>query len=129
MSMIRKLLVQRGMGYDAGGSDSELRMLAVLREAGLPEPVQQYRVRVGRRNYVLDFAWPDRQVFAEYYGLAVHSGASSVAYDNNRITELAVAGWKPLIFTDASTDSEIVALTKRALFGEGVVPLVHRLGA
>ena len=48
----------------------------VIRDAGLPEPVQQHPVWADGRRYVLDFAWPERRVFVEYYGLAVHSGAS-----------------------------------------------------
>jgi hypothetical protein len=130
MSVVRSLLAERGIGFDPGGSGSELRLLRVLRDAEVPLPAQQYRLRVRGRTYVLDFAWPDREVFAEYYGLVVHSGASAVAYDSQRITDLAVAtGWTPLIFTDATPDSEIVAVVKAALAGPGVVPLVHRLGA
>ena len=59
---------------------------------GCREPVQQYPVRVDGRPYVLDFAWPEQRVFAEYYGLAVHSGASAVAYDSDRLTALVGRG-------------------------------------
>ena len=54
-------------------------------------------------------------VFAEYYGLAVHSGASSVAYDSERTTLLVTAGWTPLIFTDATPDRQVVEATLAAL--------------
>jgi hypothetical protein len=116
MSTIRSLLAQRGIGFHPGGSASELHVLDVVTRAGLPVPVQQHRVQVGTKAYVLDLAWPDRKAFAEYYGLAVHSGPSAVAYDNARITDLALAGWTPLIFTDASSDREIVEKVAGALF-------------
>jgi hypothetical protein len=111
----KELLAKRDGSFDPGGSASELRVLAVLREAGVPAPVQQFRVRVGSRSFELDFAWPDRRVLAEYYGLAVHSGASAVAHDNSRLTALAAVGWKPLVFTDASSDQEIVERVRQAL--------------
>lgn len=100
---------------DPGGSASELHVLHVVREAGLPAPVQQFPVRVGDQSFVLDFAWPDRRVFAEYYGLAVHSGASAVARDSARLTALAGAAWHPLIFTDATPDQQIVRDVANAL--------------
>jgi hypothetical protein len=115
MSMIREALASRGSGYDPGGSNSELRVLDVLRKAGVALPVQQFRVQIGRRRYVLDYAYPDFMIFAEYYGLAVHMGASAVAHDNARLTDLVAAGWLPLVFTDSSSDREIVERTTAAL--------------
>jgi hypothetical protein len=38
-----------------------------------------------------------------------------VAYDSDRITDLAAIGWKPLIFTDANSDRDIVIRTAKAL--------------
>jgi hypothetical protein len=115
LQIAKELLAQRDESFDPGGSASELRLLAVLRHAGVPAPVQQYHVRVDDHPYELDFAWPDQRVFAEYYGLAVHSGASAVAYDSSRLTAMVAAGWKPLVFTDASPDHEIVKRARGAL--------------
>ena len=108
LRVVQGLLAERDESFDPGGSASELRVLAVLREAGVPAPVQQYRVRVGTRTYALDFAWPEQRVFAEYYGLAVHSGVSAVASDSARLTALVAAGWRPLVFTESTPDREIV---------------------
>src|SRR5262249_25039725 len=41
MSIVRALLAERGVGFDPGGSRSELQLLDVFRRAGLPMPVQQ----------------------------------------------------------------------------------------
>jgi hypothetical protein len=108
LGIIKRLLAQRDASFDPGGSASELHVLQVIREAGLLEPVQQYPVRIRGRSYVLDFAWPDQRVFVEYYGLAVHSGASAVAHDSERLTALVGAEWRPLVFTDATPDQQIV---------------------
>jgi hypothetical protein len=108
LRLIQRLLEERDESFDPGGSASELEVLRVLREAGVPLPVQQHRVRVDGRTFVLDFAWPKQKVFAEYYGLAVHSGPSAVASDSSRLTALVAAGWRPLVFTETTTDREIV---------------------
>jgi hypothetical protein len=115
LRLVQKLLAERDASFDPGGSSSELRVLAVLRQAGVPAPVQQYRVRVDSRSYELDFAWPEQRVFAEYYGLAVHSGASAVAYDNSRLTAMVGQGWRPLVFTDATPDREIIERAQEVL--------------
>jgi hypothetical protein len=108
LGVVKVLLSQRDAAFDPGGSASELHVLQVIRDAGLTAPVQQYPVRVGERTYVLDFAWPDRKLFVEYYGLAVHSGASAVAHDNRRLTAMVGEDWRPLVFTDSTSDHEIV---------------------
>jgi hypothetical protein len=115
LRFIQRLLAERDESFDPGGSASELEVLRVLREAGVPLPVQQYRVRVDGRTFVLDFAWPEQRLFAEYYGLAVHSGASAVASDNSRLTALVGAGWRPLVFTESTADHEILRSVANAL--------------
>jgi hypothetical protein len=115
LGVVKALVAQRDASFDPGGSASELHVLEVIRCAGLVAPVQQYSIRVEGRSYRLDFAWPSHRVFAEYYGLAVHSGVSAVASDSERLTALARIGWRPLVFTDATTDHEIVRSVAEAL--------------
>ena len=115
LSVIKTLLAQRDESFNPGGSGSELDVLQVIRDAGLPAPVQQYPVRVAGQRYDLDYAWPDQKIFLEYYGLAVHSGASAVAYDSRRQTALVAVGWRPVIFTDSTTDSEMVRALRAVL--------------
>ncbi len=120
MSVVRSLLASRGVGFNPGGSGSELYVLEVLRRARLPLPVQQHVVRVGTKTYRPDFAWPACKVFAEYYGLPFHIGASAVTADSERLTALSAAGWLPLVFTQATSDREIVERTIAALHQRGV---------
>ena len=120
MSIVRELLSTRDADYHAGGSGAELRVLRVLRRARLPRPVQQYRVKLNGKTYFLDWAWPQYKVFGEYYGLFFHQGAGAVAYDSERITALSSAGWLPLIFTEETSDRDIVERTIAALRNRGV---------
>jgi very-short-patch-repair endonuclease len=115
LGVVKGLLAARDASFDPGGSASELHVLQVIRDAGLPAPVQQYRVKAGDRSYVLDFAWPDRRLLVEYYGLAVHSGASAVAHDNERLRALVGAGWRTLVFTDDTSDQQMVRDVANAL--------------
>jgi len=108
LSAVKQLLAQRDADFHPGGSVSELDVLQVIRDAGLPVPIQQLPVKVDGRTYYPDFAWPDRRIFAEYYGLAVHSGASAVSYDNERLTALVAIGWRPLVFDETTTERTIV---------------------
>jgi len=108
LSVVKGLLAQRDADFHPGGSASELDVLRIIRDAGLPLPVQQLPVSVEGRTYYPDFAWPDRRIFAEYYGLAVHSGASSVSRDNDRLSALVAAGWRPLVFDETTAERTIV---------------------
>jgi len=115
LSVIKALLAQRDESFNPGGSNSELDVLHVIRAAQLPLPVQQYRVRVSGHRYDLDYAWPERKLFLEYYGLPVHSGASAVAHDSRRQTALVANGWRPIVFTDETSDSEMVRVLRAVL--------------
>ena len=115
LTIVQGLLHDRGVGYNPGGSGAELRVLRVLTGAGIPPPAQQHRVVVDGRTYFLDYAYTEVRRFIEYYELRSHSTASAVAYDSDRITDLSTIGWKPLIFTDANSDRDIVVRTAKAL--------------
>ena len=108
LSIVKHLLTQRDAGFHPGGSASELEVLRVIRDAGLPLPVQQYAVHAGGHRYELDFAWPKQKVFVEYSGLAVHSGPSAVAHDNERSSALSAAHWQGLVFDETTPDVRIV---------------------
>ena len=119
MSVVRSLLAERGIGFDPGGSRSELHLLDVLRRTGLPLPVQQPpESRSEPNTFRPDFA-PDLMI-CEYYGMPFHTGTSAVVADSRRLTALSAAGWLPLVFTHASTDREIVDRITAALEQRGV---------
>lgn len=57
---------QRGPGLSQ--SEAEERFLALIREAGLPEPETNVRIH----GYEVDFLWRDQQVVVEIDGFRFH---------------------------------------------------------
>ena len=73
-------------------STPELRLLQLLRAAGLPEPVPQHRVDLSpTRWFRLDFAWPEAKVYCEFDPYKWHGGRDKYMSDTNRRLELADA--------------------------------------
>jgi very-short-patch-repair endonuclease len=77
-------------------SDLEEAFLALVRKAGLPEPVVN--------GYVLglevDFHWPQLKLIVETDGGPWHATPRRVQGDKRRDAELLVHGWRTLRFTD-----------------------------
>lgn len=70
-------------------------LIQMLRDAGLPLPVREYRVG----PYILDAAYPDTKVALEADGLAAHGSAPALVHDLRRQNYLLLAGWRPFRFT------------------------------
>lgn len=115
MSKIRSLLAVRDPNYNPGGSRSELNILDLVRSADLPEPIQQFEVRVKGKTYYLDYAWPEYVAYCEWYGLPWHIGATAVAHDSQRITDMSGIGWRPVIFTEISSPKSVIRDIRNAL--------------
>lgn len=79
-------------------NDLETDAIRVLRSFGLPEPVRQYRVRVGGRSVRFDLAYPERSLAIELDGLG-HIATFQADHDRHNLTELA--GYRTLRFTSA----------------------------
>lgn len=80
-------------------SPQETRLRLVLRSAGLPAPVAQFRV-FDPDGFVarVDFAYPELRIAIEYDG-AWHGERGQFARDRRRLTRLAAAGWRVLFVT------------------------------
>ena len=114
-TVMRKLLDDRAAGPDLGDSDAEARIARWLIAAGLPRPVQQHRVRVGRRTYKLDLAYPNRRIGIEYDGWPTHGTRSAFDADRIRDIDIEDADWRILHFTSNSTRNFVVERVRRAL--------------
>ena len=79
-------------------SGFERLVLSVLRQAGLPTPVLQHEIRLGRRTYRLDLAYPDHRLAIELDG-TVHLERAVWQHDHERQNALVLAGWTVLRFT------------------------------
>lgn len=112
---MRLVLAERAPGYDPGGSDRERAVLRALASAGVPLPVQQHRVRLGKRTYILDYAYPAALLALEFDGFETHGTLSAFHADRERSRALVAAGWALLQVTARTRTKDLVADVTAAL--------------
>lgn len=81
---------------DETDSDLEDVFLAVIRSAGVPEPLTQQKLC----GFRVDFLWPDLRLVVETDGLQFHRTREQQAKDRRRDQRLTAAGYTCLRFTD-----------------------------
>ena len=96
------------------GSDGEVLLLQLLRGAGLPDPVRQYRIG----STFFDMAWPDRRVLVELDG-GEHRTAERQRRDARKQNHAVLDGWTVLRFTwdRVELEPEAVAAEVRTALG------------
>jgi len=114
-TVMRALLDERMSGFHAGDSRNELRLARWLAAAGLPRPVQQYRVRLGGKTRRLDLAYPPEKIDIEYDGWDTHRVRSAFDSDRERDMLLELDGWLVLRFTSRQGRATVVERVARAL--------------
>lgn len=65
---------------------------------GLPSYSYQHEVKVGRKTYYIDFAYPEVMLAIEVDGYEQRAERQSLDYDNERANALTLAGWTLLRF-------------------------------
>ncbi|MDA8047182.1 MAG: type IV toxin-antitoxin system AbiEi family antitoxin domain-containing protein [Actinomycetota bacterium] len=113
ISPMKAALRDRGLDYDPADNGGEQRMDRLWDELGLPTSERQYKVRVGRRTYVLDRAIVALKIGIEWNGRERHELRSRFYYDADRRNDLLQAGWLILDFT-MRTDPRRLARTVSA---------------
>jgi hypothetical protein len=84
----------------------EVRLLQLMRTAGLPEPVPQHRVALSAsRWYQLDFAWPHARVFCEFDSYKWHGSRTRYMRTTRRRLELERHEWYGVPVTDDELDA------------------------
>jgi very-short-patch-repair endonuclease len=91
---LRSLLAQRG-GARRTRSWGERRLLALIREAGLPVPLTN-RMLLG---FQVDAVWPDLKLVVEIDGYEFHGDRESFENDRARDAKLVTAGYRVIRFT------------------------------
>jgi predicted transcriptional regulator of viral defense system len=115
MSRVHHVLRKRLPGYEPGESDLEMRVLRAVVGAGLPEPVQQYRVALAGRRCRIDLAYPELALAIEVDGWEHHRTRTAFDSDRARENDLVAAGWRVLRFTSRSEPAEIARLVAALL--------------
>jgi hypothetical protein len=113
-TVTRGILRARQPGFDPGGSSEELRILRLLVRAGLPKPVQQWRVQFEGRTARADLAYPELGIVIEYDGWDFHAPRSVFDRDRDRGNAFELLELTVLRFTSASSDENIVSTVRQA---------------
>ena len=94
---LRRLLAQRQAA--PAHSVWEVKLLQLLRDAGLPEPVRQFKVWDGVKHRKIDLAYPGVLIALEYDSHTHHSGRQDWERDHTRNVRLIALGWRVLPIT------------------------------
>lgn len=94
----RRALEMIMIGERPAASVLEFRFHIGPARHGLPPYDYQHEVRVGRKRYYIDFAYPEVMLAIEVDGYEQRASTESLAYDNNRANQLVLAGWTILRF-------------------------------
>jgi very-short-patch-repair endonuclease len=98
--VLRQLLDERPATPRPMGSEFEAGLFRVLREAGLPLPVSQYRILMSDGDEIfVDFAYPELLLILEADSYIWHVSVDAWRRDRERNNELVVMGWSILPIT------------------------------
>ncbi|MGH2947551.1 MAG: type IV toxin-antitoxin system AbiEi family antitoxin domain-containing protein [Solirubrobacterales bacterium] len=90
-------------------SEAERKLLALIRQAGLPTPKTNTKVR----GYEVDLHWPHRHLIVEFDGWTTHSSRAAFERDRRKDADLQLAGHRVLRVTDRQLANEPFALVAR----------------
>ena len=74
-------------------------MLALCREADLPQPEVNVWIALEPTGYEADFLWRAQRLVAEVDGRACHATKRAFEHDRRRDQRLMLAGWRVVRFT------------------------------
>ena len=109
---LARLLLDRPTGVMTAESRFEMRLFKALRIHGLPEPLAQYRVRLGNGHFArIDFAFPEVRLAIEADSYRHHSSRTDWSRDRVRNNQLVALGWRvlPVTYQELATDPHAVA--------------------
>lgn len=96
---LRRVILANMHRHEVTDSDFELLVLALIAEAGLPEPVLHHRIFDGQRFVAeVDLAYPGRRIAIELDG-SVHLDPAVRERDLPRQNDLVLLGWTVLRFS------------------------------
>lgn len=111
----RSQTVRSMLDGGVGSTPLEFRWYRLLRDAGVPEPVQQHQVVVDGSVYVLDFAWPEERVALEVDGFVAHRTRAAFDRDRAKVVALKSAGWEVVAVSAKTRPEPVVSLLCRLL--------------
>ena len=92
------------------------RVEVAIRNAGLPEPVKEFRFH-SKRKWRFDYAWPDHRLALECDGNGRHNTVAGMANDDEKLNEAIILGWAIL-----RVNAKLVAATGQPGTGARKLP-------
>ena len=108
---VRRLLRARGVGYEPGASQPEVRIAEWLVAAGFPRPRLNAMVDAAGIRWELDGAYIDEKVGWDYHSSFIHEGPGGITTgqkDRRKALVLKQAGWRYSIFDETTTEATAV---------------------
>jgi very-short-patch-repair endonuclease len=105
---LRRLLNQEG-GPRRTRSWGERRLLALIREAGLPVPLTNRMVL----GFLVDAVWPDLKLVVEVDGYEFHRDRGSFDNDRARDATLVAAGYRVIRFTATQLENQPLVVIRQ----------------
>lgn len=112
---IRGALELQLPGADLSESDLEIDTLRTIMGAGLPIPVQQFRIVIDGKRCRIDLAYPELKIAIELQSWEWHGGRVPFDDDKARVSDLTALGWRVLEITSQHTPEQIVRWITGAL--------------
>ena len=108
---VRALLEARGVDYDPGCSQPEVRIADWLAAAGFGRPQLNVVVEAGGIRWELDGAYVGARVCWDYHSSFVHDGPGGITTarkDTRKALVLKQAGWRYSVFDETTTEAGAV---------------------
>ncbi|MEO7804383.1 MAG: type IV toxin-antitoxin system AbiEi family antitoxin domain-containing protein [Actinomycetota bacterium] len=106
VATLRRLLELRG-GEEPAESPLEVRVIRLIRSAGLARPQRQFSITTTtKRDRRIDLAYPEVGLAIECEGYEHHSGRLAWSKDLSRRNELIELGWQPIHVTTYDLDKD-----------------------
>lgn len=99
VAALRALVDLRRPDDNPSRSGLEIKVLRVLRRAGLPAPIRNYVARVGPKRREIDLAYPHAMVGIECHSKKHHFGNFAEEQDLVRDRDLTLLGWRIIYVT------------------------------
>lgn len=116
---LRKSLERRVTGPQPTATELEIRLMDLIRRAGLPNPTSQFRAPwLKPINGRVDFAYEDHRLLIEGDSRRWHTLLNSFEVDRERDNAATLAGWRTLRFTWSQiteTPDRVVAAIRSGL--------------
>ena len=87
-------------------SEAERRLLKLIRDANLPQPLTNVRLH----GHTVDFCWPQNRLIVEFDGFAFHGHRRAFERDRKRDRTLVAAGYRVIRITWRQLTDESLAV-------------------